>query len=137
MQNTVNGELLEVCPCSGSLARTGAVKLPVQADQCERIIIEIRDEDVTDRNATYNPNVYYKLLDFGRQTTEILDFRLRPHHFEKDVCEFIVLKNRYEKATGALIQDDLFITRFIRKTTGALQQHLRRTYPVSKLGRTH
>ena len=56
---------------------------------------------------------------------EIIAFRLRHDHLESDLSEFIILKNRPEKATGVPLDNDLLITLIMQKTTGPLQQHLR------------
>eukprot|EP00439_Symbiodinium_sp_Y106_P029114 s1009_g3.t1 len=57
---------------------------------------------------------------------EIIAFRLRHDHLESDLSEFIILKNRPEKATGVPLDNDLLITLIMQKTTGPLQQHLRK-----------
>ena len=54
-----------------------------------------------------------------------LPFRLRQDHLESDLSDFIILKNRHEKTTGAPLDNDLLITLIMQKTTGPLQQHLR------------
>ena len=41
------------------------------------------------------------------------------------MSDFIILKNRHEKTTGAPLDNDLLITLIMQKTTGPLQQHLR------------
>ena len=57
--------------------------------------------------------------------SRLLDFRFRDASFEADLTEFISLKNKHEKATGKLLDDDLLVTLMVNKTSGALQQHLR------------
>ena len=56
---------------------------------------------------------------------EIIAFRLRHDHLESDLSDFITLKNRHEKTTGAPLDNDLLPTLIMQKTTGPLQQHLR------------
>ena len=56
---------------------------------------------------------------------KIIDFRLRQDHLGSDLNDFKILKNRYEKTTGAPLDNDLLITLIMQKTTGPLQQHLR------------
>ena len=41
------------------------------------------------------------------------------------MTEFFSLKNRYEKATGRALANDLLVTMMVNKTHGPLQQHLR------------
>ena len=57
--------------------------------------------------------------------TKILEFRFRESHFETDLADFITLKNKYEKATGNAVDDDVLVATLINKSSGSLQQHLR------------
>ena len=57
--------------------------------------------------------------------SRLLDFTLRDATFEADLTDFISLKNKYEKATGKRLDDDLLVTLMVNKTSGSLQQHLR------------
>ncbi|OLQ04244.1 hypothetical protein AK812_SmicGene12713 [Symbiodinium microadriaticum] len=41
---------------------------------------------------------------------EIIGSRLRDDHLESDVSEFMMLKDRHEKTTGRLLDNDLLIT---------------------------
>ena len=57
--------------------------------------------------------------------SKLLEHQFRDAHFEADSSEFIVLKNKHEKATGQTLPDDLLVTLMMNKTRGQLQQHLR------------
>ena len=57
--------------------------------------------------------------------SRLLEHQFRDAHFEADLTEFIVLKNKHEKATNSALSDDLLITLLMNKTRGQLQQHLR------------
>ena len=42
--------------------------------------------------------------------SKLLEHQFRDAHFEADSSEFIVLKNKHEKATGQTLPDDLLVT---------------------------
>ena len=42
--------------------------------------------------------------------SKLLEHQFRDAHFDAHLSEFIVLKNKHEKATGQTLQDDLFVT---------------------------
>ncbi|CAE7295848.1 unnamed protein product [Symbiodinium sp. CCMP2456] len=56
---------------------------------------------------------------------KLLEHQFRDAHFEADLAEFIVLKNKHERATGNTLSDDIPVALMMNKTRGQLQQHLR------------
>ena len=57
--------------------------------------------------------------------TRVLEFKFRPDQFEQDYSEWEILKARYARQSGTALPDSMPVATLLRKTTGALQQHLR------------
>ena len=57
--------------------------------------------------------------------TRVLEFKFRADQFEQDYSEWETLKARYEGQSGSALPASILVATLLRKTTGAVQPHLR------------